>query len=338
MTRGLQAVVLRRRLLDPRRHGFYAYQLVNHKVLRRLMGVPAAARPGRSAPSARRGRGSTGGAGGAARRVRPGLVGAGPARRPHRPAAASAVSPATSAWSTPPGLVAAWNVLSGHRIDQWEPRAAPPGRPASAPARSNAARRSPSPTPSASPDDRHPAGSWDRHRRPAAPLRQSPRRYRRVPPRGGRPPRAPRRSPRSQSCSARGASPPASTVNPILALGGCLVALFAVVFAAPRGRAGGRHASLRQRDRRRRPVASRPRLGPVPVPMLLVISRRAWPSANRSSSTARLDGRLLLVQIVGTLFSREPEAERGRGQHVPRRGPGALRPAGQRRRGARSSW
>lgn len=40
MTRGLNAVVLRRELLDPRRHGFYALQLLSHKVLRRLMALP----------------------------------------------------------------------------------------------------------------------------------------------------------------------------------------------------------------------------------------------------------------------------------------------------------
>jgi glycosyltransferase involved in cell wall biosynthesis len=43
MTRGLNAVVARRELLDPRRHGFYALQLLSHKVLRRLMAVPLAA-------------------------------------------------------------------------------------------------------------------------------------------------------------------------------------------------------------------------------------------------------------------------------------------------------
>jgi cellulose synthase/poly-beta-1,6-N-acetylglucosamine synthase-like glycosyltransferase len=40
MTRGLNAVVARRELLNPRRHGFYALQLLSHKVLRRLMAVP----------------------------------------------------------------------------------------------------------------------------------------------------------------------------------------------------------------------------------------------------------------------------------------------------------
>ena len=40
MTRGLRAVAHRRALLDPRRHGFYSYQLLNHKVLRRTMALP----------------------------------------------------------------------------------------------------------------------------------------------------------------------------------------------------------------------------------------------------------------------------------------------------------
>lgn len=40
MTRGLRGVWLRRELLDPRQHGFYAIQLLTHKVLRRLMVLP----------------------------------------------------------------------------------------------------------------------------------------------------------------------------------------------------------------------------------------------------------------------------------------------------------
>lgn len=39
-TRGLQAVVVRRELLNPFRHGFYALQLLSHKVLRRLVVFP----------------------------------------------------------------------------------------------------------------------------------------------------------------------------------------------------------------------------------------------------------------------------------------------------------
>jgi cellulose synthase/poly-beta-1,6-N-acetylglucosamine synthase-like glycosyltransferase len=40
ITRGLQAVLLRRTLLNPLRHGFYALQLFSHKVLRRLVVFP----------------------------------------------------------------------------------------------------------------------------------------------------------------------------------------------------------------------------------------------------------------------------------------------------------
>lgn len=40
MTRGLRAVLVMRELLNPFRHGFYAWQLFSHKVLRRLMFVP----------------------------------------------------------------------------------------------------------------------------------------------------------------------------------------------------------------------------------------------------------------------------------------------------------
>ncbi|MEK6720746.1 MAG: glycosyltransferase family 2 protein [Chloroflexota bacterium] len=40
MTRGLRGVAARRELLDPRRTGFYALQLVSHKVLRRTAVVP----------------------------------------------------------------------------------------------------------------------------------------------------------------------------------------------------------------------------------------------------------------------------------------------------------
>jgi cellulose synthase/poly-beta-1,6-N-acetylglucosamine synthase-like glycosyltransferase len=40
MTRGLRGVAVARDLLDPGRHGFYALQLLTHKVLRRLMAIP----------------------------------------------------------------------------------------------------------------------------------------------------------------------------------------------------------------------------------------------------------------------------------------------------------
>jgi cellulose synthase/poly-beta-1,6-N-acetylglucosamine synthase-like glycosyltransferase len=40
ITRGLNAVLLRRELLNPFRYGFYAIQLFSHKVLRRIMVIP----------------------------------------------------------------------------------------------------------------------------------------------------------------------------------------------------------------------------------------------------------------------------------------------------------
>jgi cellulose synthase/poly-beta-1,6-N-acetylglucosamine synthase-like glycosyltransferase len=40
MTRGLRGVAVARDLLDPARHGFYSLQLLTHKVLRRLMAIP----------------------------------------------------------------------------------------------------------------------------------------------------------------------------------------------------------------------------------------------------------------------------------------------------------
>ncbi len=80
MTRGLNAVVARHELLDPRRHGFYALQLLSHKVLRRLMALPLAALALTAAVEARRSPGVSG-----ARR-RPGRVVRGRHRRPVPPA------------------------------------------------------------------------------------------------------------------------------------------------------------------------------------------------------------------------------------------------------------
>jgi glycosyltransferase involved in cell wall biosynthesis len=56
MTRGLNGVLLRRELLDPRRHGFYALQLFSHKLLRRLMALPLVAIGVSGATLARRAR------------------------------------------------------------------------------------------------------------------------------------------------------------------------------------------------------------------------------------------------------------------------------------------
>ena len=120
MTRGLRGVVLRRELLDPRRTGFYAVQLLWHKALRRLMAVPlvilAAATPrlwrrGRLYRAAALGQAAVYGAGAAGFALR------------HHPAGrhrALAV-PAYFCLVNAAALRAAWNVLTGRRIDRWEP-------------------------------------------------------------------------------------------------------------------------------------------------------------------------------------------------------------------------
>jgi glycosyltransferase involved in cell wall biosynthesis len=123
MTRGLRGVAARRSLLDPRRHGFYSFQLVWHKLLRRLMVVPLAvigltslalvrsgtlyrlvalaqvagyllAAVGLLAPRSRLGR--------------------------SRPAGLAAFFVMVNAASAE----AVWNLLTNRRIDRWEPRRA----------------------------------------------------------------------------------------------------------------------------------------------------------------------------------------------------------------------
>ncbi len=121
MTRGLQAVALRRALLDPRRHGFYAVQLLHHKVLRRLMGVPLLALAVAAPLCWRRGRAYR-----VATVAQAALYG---------PALVGLVAPRSRLGRTRPcglagyfclvngaGLVAATNLLRGRRIDRWDPR------------------------------------------------------------------------------------------------------------------------------------------------------------------------------------------------------------------------
>lgn len=129
MTRGLQAVVLRRRLLDPRRHGFYAFQLLHHKVLRRLMALPLLGLAAAGPRCWRRGgwyRAAT---------VAQGAL--------YLPAAVGLAAPRSRLGRSRPcglaayfclvngaGLVAAINVARGRRIDRWEPdRVDPDGPP-----------------------------------------------------------------------------------------------------------------------------------------------------------------------------------------------------------------
>ncbi len=120
MTRGLQAVVHRRALLDPRRHGFYSYQLLHHKVLRRLMGIPLLAVAASAAMcwrKARLYRAVTVAQGGFGALAAVGLL------RPRsrlgrtRPCGLAAYFTMVNA----AGLVAALNVARGHRIERWDP-------------------------------------------------------------------------------------------------------------------------------------------------------------------------------------------------------------------------
>jgi len=140
MTRGLRGVLLRRSLLDPRRHGFYALQLFTHKVLRRTMALPLLALAVTSPLLWRRGalyRAAT-----VAQTAFYALGAAGIllAARPLGRRQALAL-PAFFTLVNFASLRAVWTLLRGRNIDRWEPKrpeaaadGAPPGR--EAPARS----------------------------------------------------------------------------------------------------------------------------------------------------------------------------------------------------------
>jgi cellulose synthase/poly-beta-1,6-N-acetylglucosamine synthase-like glycosyltransferase len=121
ITRGLSGVLLRRELLYPRSHGFYAVQLLGHKVLRRLMVFPLAVAATTSPLLWRRGR---------IYRVATvlqaavyglGSVGILLARTPVGRRKAF-VLPAFFCFVNAAALKATWNVVRGRRIDRWEPQ------------------------------------------------------------------------------------------------------------------------------------------------------------------------------------------------------------------------
>jgi cellulose synthase/poly-beta-1,6-N-acetylglucosamine synthase-like glycosyltransferase len=120
MTRGLRGVAMARDLLDPRRYGFYAVQLFTHKVLRRLMAVPLLVIAATSATLwdngpiyrlAVLGQAAVYGCGA----IGLGLRGHPAGRRPwfSLPAFFLLVNIAS--------LHAAWNLVTGRRIDRWQP-------------------------------------------------------------------------------------------------------------------------------------------------------------------------------------------------------------------------
>ena len=144
MTRGLRGVALRRALLDPRRSGFYAVQLASHKVLRRLMAFPllvvAVASPllwsnGLLYQVSTLGAAAVAGLG-AVGLARPGSR-LGRNRLVALPAFFMLVNVAS--------LQAAWNLVTGRRIDRWVPNRVTPAAdgapvPTAEPAESGAVR------------------------------------------------------------------------------------------------------------------------------------------------------------------------------------------------------
>ena len=121
MTRGLNAVLFRRSLLDPRRHGFYALELLSHKVLRRLMAIPLAVLAGTAAVLARRSGVYRFAAAGQA--VLYALGAAGLALERTRAARwRSLALPAYFCLVNVASLQAVLNVVRGRSVDRWEPR------------------------------------------------------------------------------------------------------------------------------------------------------------------------------------------------------------------------
>jgi cellulose synthase/poly-beta-1,6-N-acetylglucosamine synthase-like glycosyltransferase len=124
MTRGLRGVFERRALLNPTRYGFYSVQLVSHKVLRRMAGIPLIVLALLSPALWRRGR---------VYRLATvlqsafyllGIVGLvlgqrGIAR--HRLLAAPSFFITVNAAA----MTALWNIVRGRKIDRWDPARAP---------------------------------------------------------------------------------------------------------------------------------------------------------------------------------------------------------------------
>jgi cellulose synthase/poly-beta-1,6-N-acetylglucosamine synthase-like glycosyltransferase len=124
MTRGLRGVLMRRELLDARRHGFYAVQLLTHKLLRRTMVFPLALAAGTSPLLWRRGRIYR--AATLAQAAVYGL-GAGGMLLRGRPLGRSKVFmlPAFFCFVNAASFRAVVNVVSGRHIDRWEPQRPP---------------------------------------------------------------------------------------------------------------------------------------------------------------------------------------------------------------------
>ena len=120
MTRGLRGVALARELLDPRRFGFYAVQLFTHKVLRRLMAIPLLVIAATSAALWDSGPIYRLAVLGQAAVYGLGAIGL--ALRGHRYGRRPWFSlPAFFLLVNVASLHAAWNLVTGRRIDRWQP-------------------------------------------------------------------------------------------------------------------------------------------------------------------------------------------------------------------------
>ncbi len=120
MTRGLHGVVLRRALLDPRRHGFYSLQLAWHKLARRLVAIPLLG-VAVSAPLLWR-RGLVYRLATLTQAGFYGLAAAGLTLGGSRGRSKLVALPAYFCLVNGAALVAAWNVARGRVIDRWEPQ------------------------------------------------------------------------------------------------------------------------------------------------------------------------------------------------------------------------
>ena len=120
MTRGLRGVAVARGLLDPRRHGFYALQLLTHKILRRLMAIPLLVIAATSVGLWDDGPVYKVAVIGQAGVYSLGAIGLALGDRPagRRPWFAI---PAFFVLVNVASLHALWNLLSGRRIDRWQP-------------------------------------------------------------------------------------------------------------------------------------------------------------------------------------------------------------------------
>ena len=318
MTRGLRGVAARRELLDPRRTGFYAVQLVSHKVLRRLMAIPllvvAAGAPllwGEGALYQLTSLGAAAVAG-------LGAVGLAAPRVADRPPAAGRLA-AFFCWSTSPRsrptgtCSVAGGSTAGNRA----------GRQRTRPATSKRAD-------TVGPDPVGRGQAMSAHvidgppTRPTGRARPSPA----LPLASGLRHRHRDRGLRGRRCRRRG-SPDHRGRRPR----GVLLGL------ASADPAGGRHADRRlpavqQRGRRRRHPVRRAALRGAVVPMILVVPLGYELLIKRRPIVVTpafpwVVG-FLLIQIMGTLFARDMSARHGRADDVPARRRRPLPPGHQR--------